>query len=95
MLVNNTEADVFVIGLIGERGREVTECAESLKKSVNAAKCVLVYATSDFSSVDRCNAALMATTVAEYFRDRGKSCTFYRLNDAVCTSTTRYEAGSG
>lgn len=72
MLVNNTEADVFVIGLIGERGREVTECAESLKKSVNAAKCVLVYATSDFSSVDRCNAALMATTVAEYFRDRGK-----------------------
>lgn len=42
------------------------------EKSVNAAKCVLVYATSDFSSVDRCNAALMATTVAEYFRDRGK-----------------------
>ncbi|MCZ8552927.1 EscN/YscN/HrcN family type III secretion system ATPase, partial [Escherichia albertii] len=72
MLVNNTEADVFVIGLIGERGREVTECAESLKKSVNAERCVLVYATSDFSSVDRCNAALMATTIAEYFRDRGK-----------------------
>lgn len=32
----------------------------------------MVYATSDFSSVDRCNAALMATTIAEYFRDRGK-----------------------
>lgn len=36
----------------------------------------LVYATSDFSSVDQCNAALMATTVAEYLRSRKESCTF-------------------
>ncbi|HEJ7043052.1 TPA: type III secretion system ATPase SctN [Serratia liquefaciens] len=72
MLIEQTEADVFVIGLIGERGREVTEFAETLRASDKRERCVLVFATSDFSSVDRCNAALLATTVAEYFRDRGK-----------------------
>lgn len=72
MLIEQTEADVFVIGLIGERGREVTEFAEALRTSPKRERCVLVFATSDFSSVDRCNAALLATTVAEYFRDRGK-----------------------
>lgn len=72
MLIEQTEADVFVIGLIGERGREVTEFAEALRISPKRERCVLVFATSDFSSVDRCNAALLATTVAEYFRDQGK-----------------------
>lgn len=72
MLIEQTEADVFVIGLIGERGREVTEFAEALRASPKRERCVLVFATSDFSSVDRCNAALLATTVAESFRDQGK-----------------------
>ncbi|WP_279205324.1 type III secretion system ATPase SctN [Obesumbacterium proteus] len=72
MLIEHTEADVFVIGLIGERGREVTEFAETLRTSPKRDRCVLVFATSDYSSVDRCNAALLATTVAECFRDRGK-----------------------
>ncbi|KZE88091.1 type III secretion system ATPase SctN [Chromobacterium subtsugae] len=72
MLIEQGDADVFVIGLIGERGREVTEFAESLRASPRRGRCVLVYATSDFSSVDRCNAALLATTVAEHFRDQGK-----------------------
>lgn len=72
MLVQHTTADVFVIGLIGERGREVTECVATLRGSSHAARSVVVYATSDFSSVDRCNAALLATTIAEYFRDQGK-----------------------
>ncbi|MEO3962515.1 FliI/YscN family ATPase, partial [Chromobacterium piscinae] len=72
MLIDQAEADVFVIGLIGERGREVTEFAESLRQSPKRDRCVLVYATSDYASVDRCNAALLATTVAEYFRDQGK-----------------------
>lgn len=72
MLIEQTEADVFVIGLIGERGREVTEFAETLRNSPKRERCVLVFATSDFSSVDRCNAAQLATTVAEYFRDQGK-----------------------
>ena len=71
MFIDHADADVFVIGLIGERGREVTEFAKTLRESDKRGRCVLVYATSDFSSVDRCNAALLATTVAEYFRDRG------------------------
>ncbi|MGL5990301.1 MAG: type III secretion system ATPase SctN [Plesiomonas sp.] len=72
MLTEHGDADVFVIGLIGERGREVTEFAEVLRNSAKRDRCVLVFATSDFPSVDRCNAALLATTVAEYFRDQGK-----------------------
>ncbi|HDL6960580.1 TPA: type III secretion system ATPase SctN [Yersinia enterocolitica] len=84
MLIEHTSADVFVIGLIGERGREVTECAESLRKSSKAGQCVLIYATSDFSAVDRCNAALLATTVAEFFRDQGKRVVLY------IDSATRY-----
>lgn len=71
MLIAHCEADVFVIGLIGERGREVTEFVEMLRHSERRGRCVLVYATSDFSSVDRCNAAMQATTIAEYFRDQG------------------------
>ncbi|QIU92580.1 type III secretion system ATPase SctN [Yokenella regensburgei] len=84
MLIEHTAADVFVIGLIGERGREVTEFVEALRTSPRSTKCVLVFATSDFSSVDRCNAARLATTVAEYFRDRGKQVVLF------IDSMTRY-----
>ncbi|MFK7606626.1 MULTISPECIES: type III secretion system ATPase SctN [unclassified Pseudomonas] len=73
MLIDHSDADVFVVGLIGERGREVTEFVETLRQSPKCARCVVVYATSDFSSVDRCNAALQATTIAEFFRDQGKN----------------------
>jgi len=72
MLIDRADADVFVIGLIGERGREVTEFAEQLRRSERRGQCILVYATSDYSSLDRCNAAMVATTIAEYFRDQGK-----------------------
>lgn len=71
MLIAHTDADVFVIGLIGERGREVTEFVEHLRQSEKRSRCVVVYATSDFSSVDRCNSALQATAIAEYFREQG------------------------
>lgn len=71
MLIEHTDADVFVVGLIGERGREVTEFIEHMRHSPRRAQCVVVYATADFSSVDRCNAALQATAIAEYFRDQG------------------------
>lgn len=84
MLIEQTDADVFVVGLIGERGREVTEFVESLRKSPKRDRCVLVFATSDFASVDRCNAALLATTVAEYFRDQGKQVVLF------LDSMTRY-----
>ena len=72
MLITHTDADVFVIGLIGERGREVTEFIEHLRQSEKRTRCVVVYATADFSSVDRCNSALQATAIAEYFRDQGR-----------------------
>ncbi|MGN7915547.1 type III secretion system ATPase SctN [Enterobacter sp. 22466] len=73
MLIEHSEADVYVIGLIGERGREVTEFVEELKNTSRCAQVVLVYATSDRSSVERCNAAQVASTVAEYFRDQGRN----------------------
>jgi FliI/YscN family ATPase len=71
MLMDYASADVFVVGLIGERGREVTEFVEKMKKSPNRDRSVVVHATSDASSIDRCNAALLATTVAEYYRNHG------------------------
>lgn len=73
MLISHSETDVFVIGLIGERGREVTEFIEQMRQSAQRSRCVVVFATSDFSSVDRCNSALLATTIAEYFRDQGRN----------------------
>lgn len=84
MLIEQADADVFVIGLVGERGREVTEFTEVLSRSGRAQKCIVVYATSDFSSLDRCNAALLATTIAEYFRDQGKKVVLF------LDSITRY-----
>lgn len=84
MLIEQADADVFVIALIGERGREVTEFTEALRQSDRRQKCILVYATSDYSSLDRCNAALVATTVAEYFRDAGMSVVLF------LDSITRY-----
>jgi len=72
MLIEHGDADVFVIGLIGERGREVAELTAWLRSSAHSDRTVLVYATSDYSPVDRMNAAFVATTVAEYFRKNGK-----------------------
>lgn len=84
MLIEQSEADIFVVALIGERGREVTEFTEELRRSERRRKCVLIYATSDLSSLERCNAALVATTVAEYFRDLGKKVVLF------LDSITRY-----
>jgi type III secretion protein N (ATPase) len=84
MLINQSDADVFVVGLIGERGREVAEFAETLRQSGQQDKVVLVYAASDYSSLDRCNAGMVATTVAEYFRDQGKKVVLFM------DSVTRY-----
>ncbi len=73
MIINHSAADVYVIGLVGERGREVTEFLEEgipLEKRVNT---IVIYSTSDRPAVERRNAALIATTIAEYFRDSGKS----------------------
>jgi type III secretion protein N (ATPase) len=71
MLIDHSVADVYVVALVGERGREVTEFVERLRQSDKRENTIVVYATSDCSAVDRCNAALLATTIAEYFRGHG------------------------
>ena len=84
MIVEHASADVYVVGLIGERGREVTEFVEMMKQSEKSNRSTIVYATSDASSIDRCNAALLATTIAEYFREQG--CHVVLIQDSL----TRY-----
>lgn len=73
MIIEHSEADIYVIGLIGERGREVTEFVDTLQHSSRRSQIILVYSTSDRSCVERCNAAQIATTVAEYFSAQGKN----------------------
>ena len=72
MLARFNAADVVVIGLIGERGREVKEFLEAHLGPEGRARSVLVVATSDESALMRRQAAQVAMTVAEYFRDQGK-----------------------
>lgn len=73
MLIEHSEADIYVIGLIGERGREVAEFVESMRHSSRRSQVILVYATSDRSSVERANAAQIASTIAEYFSELGNN----------------------
>jgi flagellum-specific ATP synthase len=72
MMTRNTEADVTVVGLVGERGREVGEFLEDSLGGEGRAKSVVVVSTSDQSPLMRMRAALSATTVAEYFAAQGK-----------------------
>lgn len=72
MIARNSSADVNVIALIGERGREVREFIENDLGPEGLARSVLVVATSDQPPMARLKAAYMATAVAEYFRDEGK-----------------------
>ncbi|WP_165078208.1 MULTISPECIES: FliI/YscN family ATPase [unclassified Desulfovibrio] len=71
MMARYTKADVNVIALIGERGREVVEFMERDLGPSGMARSVLVIATSDQSPLVRMRAAYAATAVAEYFRDKG------------------------
>ena len=76
MMARNTNADINVIALVGERGREAPDFLrrdlgeEGLKRSV------VVLATSDMPSICRLRAAYVATAIAEYFRDQGKNVMF-------------------
>lgn len=72
MLAQGADADVIVIGLIGERGREVREFVEDALGPSGLARSVVVTATSDAPAPARRRAAYAALTVAEYFRDQGK-----------------------
>ncbi len=73
MLARYTAADVAVIGLVGERGREVQEFLQDDLGAEGLARSVVVVATSDEPALMRRNAAYLTLTLAEYFRDQGKS----------------------
>ncbi|TYP77655.1 flagellar protein export ATPase FliI [Paenibacillus methanolicus] len=71
MIARNTSADVNVIALVGERGREVLEFVEKDLGPEGLARSVVIVATSDQPALIRMKGALIATSIAEYFRDRG------------------------
>ncbi|MGI6693327.1 MAG: flagellar protein export ATPase FliI [Limnochordia bacterium] len=76
MMARHTEADVNVIALIGERGREVREFIERDLGPDGLARSVVVVATSDQPALVRIKGAMVATTIAEYFRDLGRDVLF-------------------
>lgn len=84
MLARGTQADVTVIALVGERGREVRQFVDQTLGAEALARSVVVAATSDTPARVRIRAAHVATTVAEHFRDQGMDVLF------IMDSVTRY-----
>ena len=72
MIARNTEADINVITLVGERGREVRDFLDESLGEEGLRRSVVVCATSDQPSLVRLKAAYVGTAIAEYFRDQGK-----------------------
>jgi len=72
MMTKYTEADVIVVGLIGERGREVKEFVQDILGPDGIKRACVVAAPADSSPLVRIHGAMLATSVAEYFRDQGK-----------------------
>ena len=83
-IVDGADVDVAVVGLIGERGREVREFVERQLGKGGRARSVVVAATSDRPAMERVKAAAVATAIAESFRDQGKRVLL------VIDSLTRY-----
>ncbi len=73
MMTRFTAADIIVVGLIGERGREVKEFIENILGIEGLARSVVVAVPADQSPLMRLNGAMVATSIAEYFRDKGKN----------------------
>ena len=84
MMARYTSADVIVVGLIGERGREVKEFITDILGQEGMARSVVVAAPADTSPLMRLQGAAYATTIAEYFRDQGKNVLL------IMDSLTRY-----
>ena len=72
MIARNTRADVKVIALIGERGREVEDFVQRALPPAERERMIVVAATSEAPALVRVRGAFVATTIAEYFRDRGQ-----------------------
>lgn len=84
MMTKYAEADIVVVGLIGERGREVKEFIEEIIGESGLSKSVVVAAPADNSPLMKVTAAHYATSIAEYFRDQGKNVLL------ILDSITRY-----
>ncbi|UUZ57312.1 hypothetical protein LP419_28820 [Massilia sp. H-1] len=84
MMARYTTADVIVVGLIGERGREVKEFIEQILGPEGLARSVVVAAPADTPPLMRLQGAAYTTTIAEYFRDQGKNVLM------IMDSLTRY-----
>jgi len=84
MMARYTEAEVIVVGLIGERGREVKEFIEQILGEEGLRRSVVVAAPADTSPLMRLQGAYYATTIAEEFRDQGKQVLL------IMDSLTRY-----
>jgi flagellum-specific ATP synthase len=84
MMARYTSADIIVVGLIGERGREVKEFITDILGPQGMVRAVVVAAPADTSPLMRMQGAAYATTIAEYFRDQGKDVLL------IMDSLTRY-----
>ena len=73
MMTRFTAADIIVVGLIGERGREVKEFIENILGEAGLARSVVVAVPADQTPLMRLNGAMVATSIAEHFRDKGKN----------------------
>ncbi len=71
MMTRFTKADVIVVGLIGERGREVKEFVENILGKEGMARAVVIAVPADQSPLKRLHGAMLTTSIAEYFRDQG------------------------
>ncbi|SUC46411.1 Flagellum-specific ATP synthase [Providencia stuartii] len=84
MMARFTQADIIVVGLIGERGREVKDFIENILGAEGLKRAVVVAAPADVSPLLRMQGASYATRIAEYFRDLGKNVLL------IMDSLTRY-----
>jgi FliI/YscN family ATPase len=92
MLARSADADVVVVGLVGERGREVREFIERDLGPEGLSRSVVVVATSDQPALVRIKAALVATTIAEHFRDAGAD-VLLMMDSVTRLATAQREVG--